>query len=346
MSSSPCPDEHSARSMNAEFHEKHGIVGPDRPLSLGLVGGAGFIGSFLSEMFASQGHDVTVLDLHAPRVSLDQYRFLLCDVRLADPIRPASTRFDVVFMLASLLAKGCIEDPSNGWRTNLMGLTHVVDQLRSWSPKPLIVFFSSAMVYSPAAPSPISEEAPLRGHGLYGTSKLAGEAVLHTAAEAWGLSAVILRPFTVFGPGPAAGSRGHFIATWMERVVAGIPLTIYGTGEQIVDLVHITDLAEVCRRAIGYARGVGGVHTFNVGGGGVAVRDIARWIQQEAPRATLEYLADRLPIAERRVADITRIREALAYQPRISPESGIKALVRQHLPVARELRRSTSSRGH
>jgi UDP-glucose 4-epimerase len=312
------------------------IAGPDRPLSIGLVGGAGFIGSSLSEMFASHGHHVTVLDLHPPQPAPAPCRFLHCDVRLAEPIRPASTRFDVVFLLAALLARGCIEDPENGWRTNLMGLAHVVDQLRSWSPKPLIVFFSSAMVYSPAAHSPISEGAPLHGHGLYGTSKLAGEAVLHAAAEAWGLSAVILRPFTVYGPGPAAGSRGHFIASWMERAAAGVPLPVYGTGEQLVDLVHVADLAEVCRRAIRYACGAGEVHIFNVGGGGgVAVRDIARWIRQEAPRVRLEYLPDRAPIAEQRVADITRIREAFAFRPLVSPESGIRALVHQHLPAAR-----------
>lgn len=325
--------------------EQNEIAGPDRPLSIGLIGGAGFIGSALSEMFASQGHDVTVLDLHPPRPSPAPCRFLHCDVRRAEPIRPASTRFDVVFLLASLLAKGCIEDPENGWRTNLMGLTHVVDQLRGWSPGPLIVFFSSAMVYSPAAHSPLSEGAPLQGLGLYGTSKLAGEAVLHAAAEAWGLSAVILRPFTVYGPGPAAGSRGHFIASWMERVAAGVPLTVYGTGEQTVDLVHVADLAEVCRRATGYACGAGEVHTFNVGGGGgVAVRDIARWIQQEAPRVRLEYLSDRVPVAEHRVADITRIRDAFAFRPRISPEAGIRALVRQHLPAARGPRRLPSTR--
>lgn len=295
-----------------------------------LVGGSGFIGTRLAAALARKGAQVSVLDLEPPHAQSSRWEY--CDIRLPDLAGARLGGYDAVFLLAAYLAKRCHEDPVEGWRTNVAGLAHAVEALRAARGPVRVVYFSSAMVYAAESPACVAEGAGLAGAGLYGHSKLIGEHLLAAGAEALGWDATVLRPFTVYGPGPAAGERGHFIARWLELVRAGAPLPIFGAGTQTVDLVHVDDVAAACLAVLNRPPEPGRFRAFNVGSGAeTSILQLAGWFQEAAPGARTEFHPARSPAFVRRFADVSRAESELGWRPLTPPWEGIPALVRERV---------------
>ncbi|MBW3622537.1 MAG: NAD(P)-dependent oxidoreductase [Armatimonadetes bacterium] len=301
-----------------------------------IVGGSGFIGSRLALDLMGAGFQVTIFDREpAPSELVPDCEVIPCDILSDLRLLPQIREFDVVFLLAGVLASRCREDPALGWETNVLGTGNVLRELLESRRVRRVIFASTGMIYAtPAREYPLNEAAEVACSELYATSKIAGEAMLHALAQATGLQSVILRFFTVYGPGPASGERGHFIAHWMERVKQGEPLIIHGNGAQTVDLVHITDVVSGCRRAMEVEMPPGAVRTYNIAGGTESrVRDIAQWMQQVEPTLRVEFDPNAYVGSSRRFADITRAARELSYEPGVSPEEGIKKLLKLQLQM-------------
>ena len=299
-----------------------------------IAGGCGFIGSRLANALAHAGVDVTVFDIASPPPDLDRR----CTVEERDTTDPGSIRgalatADVVFLLAANLAKLCEEDPARGWDTNVIGTANVLREAVLRGRRPRIVFASSAAVYdAETAPLPVPETAPLRPVGLYAASKLAGEQLVAAAAATRRLSAVIFRPFSVYGHGPACGARGHFVAGWLERAASGLPLTIFGDGSQTVDLTYVDDAVIALCAAAYYPLRTGLCATYNLGGGAeTPVRDVARWISEAVPSIRVDCVPPTRPAPVRQLADLSRVRMDLGYEPRAVPEIEIKRLAQARI---------------
>lgn len=296
-----------------------------------LVGGSGFIGTRLAAALAGRGAEVTVLDRERPRAP--GAAWVHCDVRLPGLGGAPLAGYDAVFLLAALLAKRCGETPEEGWRTNVAGVGNAVEALRQAGGAPRVVFFSSAMVYAPGCPPCVAEDAPLEGAGLYGHGKVFGERLLEAAADTLGWDVAVLRPFTVYGPGPAAGERGHFVARWMELARAGVPLTVHGDGTQTLDLVHLDDVAAICAAVLDRPRVAGRFQAFNVGSGReTSVLQLAGWFRDALPGVRVEHQPERRGPFERRFADVGRAGAELGWHPRVDPRDGIAALLRDVFP--------------
>ncbi len=296
-----------------------------------VVGGCGFIGSRLAISLASAGADVTVLDLASPPPDLAR----LChvearDVTVRDSLRGAVDGASAVYLCAGLLAKRCDEQPARGWAVNVTGTVNVLSEVLETGRRPRVVFLSSGMVYSSRpARHPVAEDAPTEARDLYTASKLAGERIVASAAEAGRIRASVLRLFTVYGPGPASGRRGHFVAGWIERAAEGGPLTIFGDGRQTVDLTHVDDVVQACRLAATVVFTDAGCRAYNVGSGTeTRVCDVARWMCEALPSLTVTTGArSTRKVLRRQFGDIARARAELGYAPSVRPEKGITSLL-------------------
>jgi UDP-glucose 4-epimerase len=296
-----------------------------------VVGGCGFIGSRVALGLLEEGVDVTVLDVAPPPDDLlGRCRYVFCDIAVRESLRGVFTGHTSVCLFAALLAKGCRENPFRAWQTNVIGTANILDALATDSPRARVIFSSTGGIYAPQDTYPVPECASKRHHNLYVSSKLAAEGMVHSYTATAGASAVILRFFTVYGPGPASGARGHFIAAWLECVRAAHPLTVHGDGGQTVDLTHVTDVVRACLLASQAPVNGGETQTYNIGSGmETSVGAIARWIQEHSPSTSITLQPDMHDYGPRRqFGDIGRARNDMGYIPRISPREGLMALMR------------------
>lgn len=273
------------------------------------------------------GAEVTVLDLEPLPAALERcclsYRI---DIASPGALGGLLNDVDAVFLTAARLAKLCDEDPVRGWAVNAIGVRNVVAALVAGGQRPRVIFTSSGSVYrSPAPAYPTPETAPLEASDTYTATKIDAERTLERAARRGLLSAVVLRPFTVYGPGPASGARGHFVANWIDRALTGQPLVLYGDGRQTVDLMHVDDLVQAGLAALGLTSRF---CVLNVGSGTeTTLLELVRWMRSVVP--TVETV--RAPSRggrRRQVADLALAAQLLAWRPRILPRQGITELLR------------------
>jgi len=296
-----------------------------------LVGGSGLIGTALRSLCAARGIGVRVLDLVPPHGSLAKNEVFVCtDVR--EPIDPRHLEdSSAVVVLAALLGKRCAEDPEDGWRTNVVGTTHLLEAIRQSGANPATCFLSSASVYRRWNPQdgPIPEHAPLEAGSLYAASKLMGEQAMRAAGHAFGLRSFILRPFTAYGPGPGSAFKGHFVSTWVERANSGCPLVVHGDGRQTVDLVHVADLAELVLQALDAGIASDRPPVFNIGcGRETTLLQMLDWLRGAVEGLRVEFDSSKSPQQPRNFADIGAARSKIGFCPKIAPHDGVLATLR------------------
>ena len=212
-----------------------------------VTGGAGFIGSHLSEALIARGDTVRVLDDLSTgfRTNLPpDVTFIEGDV--ADPatVAQATDGVDGCFHLAAIAS---VEKGVTDWlgthRANLTGAITVFDAIRRQGSHVPVVYASSAAVYGDAATIPIAETEPCRPLSAYGADKYGCELHARTASHVHGIPTVGLRFFNVYGPrqDPKSPYSG-VISIFAERITAGQPISIFGDGRQTRDFVYVADV--------------------------------------------------------------------------------------------------------
>jgi UDP-glucose 4-epimerase len=292
-----------------------------------VIGGSGFIGSRLVGALMETGAEVTVLDLKPLPAALDGCcRSYDVDIAAPGALGGLLGDVDAVFLTAARLAKLCDEDPVAGWAVNATGVRNVVAALAASRSCPKVVFTSSGSVYrSPAPAYPTPESAPLDASDTYTAAKIDAERTLERAADRGLLSAVVLRPFTVYGPGPSSGARGHFIADWIERALAEQPLVVHGDGRQTVDLTHVDDVVRAGLAALDLRSRF---CVLNVGSGTeTTLLELARWMRAVVP-SVKTVRAPWQGRRRRQLADIALAAQLLGWRPTILPRRGITELLR------------------
>jgi UDP-glucose 4-epimerase len=214
-----------------------------------ITGGAGFIGSHLSRRLLDQGVRVVVLDDLSTGTGANipaGAEFEAGDV--CDPalVQKLAGGVDVIYHLAAVASvQKCHDEIAACHRTNSLGVASVIEAARNLSPKPAIVFASSAAVYGAPLALPITEDAPVRPLSFYGADKAAGEIQLRLAANLFGLNSIILRLFNVFGPNQSRHSDyAGVISLFADAMLRRGPITIFGDGLQLRDFVYVQDVAE------------------------------------------------------------------------------------------------------
>jgi UDP-glucose 4-epimerase len=192
------------------------------------------------------------------------------------------------------------------------------------------VYASSCAVYGEAEVLPIKEDCPLRPLSPYGFSKLAAENYVRVFGEVYGLGTVCLRFFNVYGSRQANGEYSGVITKFMDRLVKNLPLMVFGDGLQTRDFVHFCDVVEANLLALKH-EGVAG-ETFNVGSGvATSVNQLASVLLEIAGKAHLglEHVEPSEGDIRYSVADVSKARLKLGYDPKILLEEGLERLLRQ-----------------
>jgi UDP-glucose 4-epimerase len=297
-----------------------------------VTGGAGFIGSNLAALLLNRGHAVSILDnltsgYRENLTSLGDARFVEGDVRDADAVDRAINGAEVVFHLAASVGNTrAIEHPLTDSEVNVLGTLNVLEAARRHGVRK-VVFSSSAGIFGELKTIPIDEDHPAEPDTPYGASKLGAEKHCLAYAKLYPLECVCLRYFNVYGVNQRYDAYGNVIPIFADRMLRGMPLKIYGDGEQTRDFVNVRDVAEANYLA-GISQGVSGA--FNIASATrVTINRLAALMAQcSGIEATIEHAAPRKGDVRHSLADITRAHAAIGYAPVVSLESGLTEYMR------------------
>jgi len=314
--------------------QKRGIGLVDRVL---VTGGAGFIGSHLVDGLMSGGFDVVVLDdLSSGRrenlsVHFGKPNFCLVegDVRVKADVKKALEGVNVVFHLAAIVSVDfSVKNPLLVNEVNVGGTLNVLRESLNAGVK-RFVYASSCAVYGEPVDLPINEEHPTKPMSPYGVTKLAAEHYCRVFYEVYGLEAVCLRFFNVYGSRQVVGPYSGVIVNFIDRLKRGEAPIIYSDGGQTRDFVFVGDVVDACLRAMRYKNCVGDV--INVGVGvEVSINRLANVLTElfNLHGIKFVYAEPRAGDVGRSCADLSKAERLLGFKPRVSLREGLVMLLR------------------
>jgi len=299
-----------------------------------VTGGAGFIGSHLSEALTAEDHQVIILDdLSSGRIEnirrlLDTKNITFHQGSITDPsfIRKYFREIDGVFHQAAFVSvPRSIEDPILNHEINITGTLNVLTAARDTGVKKVILA-SSAAVYGNLPGLPKREDMPVDPQSPYALAKLTGEYYGKLFSELYGLQTVSLRYFNVYGPRQDPHSDyAAVIPKFIHRLMQGNPPVIYGDGEQTRDFVFVRDVVQANIKAMqSDASG-----TFNVASGNqTSVNELAN-ILCDLFKTTHEPVHEpgRTGEVKYSVASTTRAMTEFGYHPEYSLKKGLRVML-------------------
>lgn len=292
-----------------------------------VTGGAGFIGSHLVELLLAEGHSVRVIDnLHTGKRERlpSTVEFVEGDITHFETISRACQGVDGVFHLAARpRVPYSVEFPRESHEVNADGSLNVFIAARDAGVK-RVVFTSSSSVYGNTTVLPSHPDLPPAPASPYALQKYIGELYAKQCYALYGLETVSLRYFNVFGPrmGEEGGAYVTVMSVFRRQAKEGVSLTVDGDGEQSRDLVHVTDVARANLLAMQSSR-VGKGEVLNIGTGkAYSVNQIAALFNRP-----IVYTPARKGDVAHTLADISRTRELIEWEPKTSFEEGIQELL-------------------
>jgi CDP-paratose 2-epimerase len=325
-----------------------------------ITGGAGFIGTNLADRLASTGTPVTVLDsLVRPGVEHNlrwlkrkhgsAVRVEIGDVRDVFAVRRAMDSCERVFHLAAQVAvTTSLERPREDLDVNVQGTLNVLEEARRLAPTPAIVFTSTNKVYGCleglalqrredryeptdelVRSRGISERQPISFASPYGCSKGAADQYVLDYARSYGLPTCVLRMSCIYGPHQQGTEDQGWVAHFAVRALRGEPITLYGDGRQVRDLLYVEDLVDALLAASANESALDG-RVFNIGGGVrncvsvIEVLELIAGLVGERPRLAWEGWR----VADQRyyVSDVSAFSKLTGWKPRVPVESGLATL--------------------
>ena len=212
-----------------------------------ITGGAGFLGTHLVRYWGSKGHQISVLNTKSKRStefasgfnsnveviwgSVEDYNTVKNSVKNKDLI---------VHLAAKVNVDQSVVSPKDYFATNLDGTINILEAARKFGVK--VLYESSREVYGDMPVSPVSEETELKPKSPYALSKASADRICYGYHTSYGVEVMILRSCNVYGANQRAGKLGAFIPRLVEQALSGGELTIYGSGNQKREYIHVSDL--------------------------------------------------------------------------------------------------------
>ncbi len=323
-----------------------------------ITGGAGFIGSNLTHRLVGEGHDVTVYDNLSRRGADknvawlreqhgDRWTLVEADIRDFETLRRAAAEAEVIYHLASQVAvTTSVQDPRHDFEVNALGTFNVLEAARLSGRQPIVLYASTNKVYGGMEDVVVVEEAaryayrdypqgipetyPLDFHSPYGCSKGTGDQYVRDYARIYGLPTVVFRQSCIYGTRQFGVEDQGWVAWFLIAAVTGRPITIYGDGKQVRDVLWVEDLIDLYQRAVERIDIAAG-QVYNVGGG--PENTLAVWselgpILESLLGRKVEVAWDDWRPGDQRifVADIGKAERELGWRPRVGREEGVRRL--------------------
>jgi UDP-glucose 4-epimerase len=310
-----------------------------------ITGGAGFIGSHLSDALIADGHEVFVLD-NLSTGSIDNVEQLKSNPKFHYTIESVTNepvlaemidRCDVVFHLAAAVGvKKIVEEPVHTIETNVHGTEVVLKHANK--KKKLVVIASTSEVYGKSIDVPFREDADLvlgptpKHRWAYACSKAIDEFLALAYWKERKLPVVIVRLFNTVGP-RQTGQYGMVIPNFVRQALAGHPITVFGDGEQSRSFTYVGDVVRALVALMHEPRAIGEV--FNIGNGSeISIRALAEKIREmtgsDSEIVTIPYdeaYEAGFEDMPRRVPDITKLRNLIAYEPKVQLEETLETII-------------------
>jgi len=301
-----------------------------------VTGGAGFIGSHVSDVFIANGWTVEIIDnLSSGKRSNVPTAATLheLDVRSPEASRIVQDgAFDVIVHLAAQIdVRRSVSDPLFDASVNILGSLNILESVRNSNrPQQTRVVFSSTggAIYGDLATPPTVEITPKEPDSPYAIAKLAVEHYLSYYTRIHGLETVVIRFGNVYGPRQDPHGEAGVVAIFCGRVMQNRPLTIFGDGMQTRDYVHVTDVAEaaflVATTSLPPVQRLDD-RAFNIGtGSATSVVDLARVLLDAAGAdVPIEFAPRRAGELQDSCLSVDKARAVLGWSPRITLEQGL-----------------------
>jgi CDP-paratose 2-epimerase len=326
-----------------------------------ITGGCGFVGANLADRLAAAGERVLLYDnlsradviknlewlqqRHGPRVET-----VIADVNDADALRETVRQASAVYHLAAQVAvTSSLDDPVGDFETNARGTLNVLEAARRRPDPPPLVFASTNKVYgepfdpgglvetkqryhpAPGAPRAIDETCPLGLCSPYGCSKGAADQYVLDYARVFRLRTVVFRMSCLYGPRQFGTEDQGWVAHFLIRAMQGQPITIFGDGKQVRDLLYVDDAVDAYLLARTRIAGLAG-HAFNLGGGlrnTVSLLELlTRFTEFGIARPQVQFAPWRPGDQRYYVSDTSKFERLTGWRAKTSVATGLRHLQR------------------
>jgi UDP-glucose 4-epimerase len=294
-----------------------------------VLGGAGFLGSHLTEALLARGARVRVFD----RENVDlrnlegvsgPWEFVGGDLGSeSDQERAVEGAQSLFHLVSTTIPATSNQDPAFDVETNLLATVRLLERARSVPIERVVFVSSGGTIYGRPLHIPIAEDHPTEPLVSYGVVKLAVEKYLGLYHHLYGLSYRVVRLSNPYGPRQRAGGAQGAATVFLARVHAGQPIEIWGDGGVVRDYIFVKDAVEGMLAAHDHPAASG---TYNIGSGtGTSLKDLVAAIGEVTGRAIdVRYTPGRAFDVPANVLDITRARRELGWAPRTSLEEGLR----------------------
>jgi UDP-glucose 4-epimerase len=317
--------------ISAEFHEyfsgKTALV----------TGGFGFIGSNLVRCLVNMNVKVDVIDSLLPQTGSnlfnladvqDRIHFVKSDIRNITEMKHLLKGKNFLFNMAGLSSHtGGMRDPIQDLETNTLAQLHLLESCREVNPDIRIVFAGTRQVYGRVNHLPVDEDTNATPVDYNGVSKLAGELYHIVCNQVYGLWTTSIRMTNTYGPRMRVKDANQtFIGLWIRNIVEEKPIEVFGTGEQLRDLNHITDVINAILLCVINPISQGKI--YNLGADPIRLIDLAEMLIALNKRGTYflkPFPPERLKIDMKDYAgDYSKINRELNWKPKIQLDEGLQ----------------------
>lgn len=342
-----------------EYIQKNYKINSEEHYSL-ITGGAGFIGTNLADRLLDEGKKVMIYDsLFRDGVEQnlqwlqkkhgDRLIIQIADIREKRILEECVKKANEVFHFSSQVAvTTSLTNPVLDFEVNLQGTFNILEAIRKTEHKPPLIFTSTNKVYGDLNdlemkpnktryyPSNkkiekkgISEERNLDFHSPYGCSKGAADQYILDYSRSYGLKTTVFRMSCIYGPHQFGTEDQGWVAHFLISALEGKPITIYGNGKQVRDILFVEDLVDAFQLAAKNINKISG-EVFNIGGGpsnSVSLIEILEMIKETTGREVpISFEEWRRGDQSYYVSNTSKFSEATGWKPKYSVEQGIKVL--------------------